>query len=151
MILTNLLKLPPLLILSFKERTPLQDTFVKLEKYYKASSDLVLAARRRKPRIFQRIRMESFQISVPNSVRFPSEPKSALPLIQDLAKSPETSRLLSRFHGSESAASAAVLRRLDSSRSDVKIHAEVELLFYCELHADSVRPRVLCANKSACY
>jgi hypothetical protein len=95
--------------------------------------------------------VESFQISVPNSVRFPSEPKSALPLIQDLAKSPETSRLLSRFYGSESAASAAVLRRLDSSRSDVKIHAEIELLFYCELHADSVRPRVLCANKSACY
>jgi OTT_1508-like deaminase len=137
--------------LSFKERTSLQDTLVKLGQYYKASSDLVLAARRRKTRIFRRIRVKSFQISVPNSVRFPSEPKSALPLIQDLAISPETSRLLGRFHGSESAASAAVLRRLDSSRSGIKIHAEIKLLFYYELHPDSVRPRVLCANKSACY
>lgn len=137
--------------LSSKERTSLQDTLVKLGQYYKASSDLVLVARRRKSRIFRRIQVESFQISVPDSVRFPSKLKSALPLIKNLAESPETSRLLSRFHGSESAANAALLHRLNSSRSGIKIHAEIKLLFYYELHPESMRPRVLCANKSACY
>jgi len=137
--------------LSFKERASLQDTLVKLGQYYKASSELVWAARRRKYRIFRRIRVKSFQISVPDSMKLPSKSMSALPLIKNLVTFPETSHLLSRFHGSELAANTALLRRLDNSRSGIKIHAEIKLLFYYEVHPENVRPRVLCANKSACY
>jgi hypothetical protein len=32
-----------------------------------------------------------------------------------------------------------------------KIHAEIQLLFFYELHPDRPRPRVICSSKSACY
>ncbi|TVY14781.1 hypothetical protein LARI1_G007475 [Lachnellula arida] len=32
-----------------------------------------------------------------------------------------------------------------------KVHAEVQLLFYYELHLDRPRPRIICSSKSACY
>jgi hypothetical protein len=32
-----------------------------------------------------------------------------------------------------------------------KIHAEIQLLFYYEIHPDSPKPRVICSSKSACY
>ena len=125
--------------LSFKERASLQDTLVKLAQYYRASSELVWAARRKKYQIFQRIRVKSFQISVPHSIKLPSKPMSALPLIKNLVAIPETSHLLSRFHGSEVAANTALLRRLDNSRSGIKIHAEIKLLFYYEVHPENVK------------
>jgi hypothetical protein len=72
-------------------------------------------------------------------------------LINHLLRSPETSKLLEWFHGSKSAADTAPLRRLESSRSAIKIHAEIKLLFYYETHPKNVRPRIICANKSAYY
>ncbi|TVY31847.1 hypothetical protein LSUB1_G008297 [Lachnellula subtilissima] len=32
-----------------------------------------------------------------------------------------------------------------------KVHAEIQLLFYYELHPDCPRPRIICSSKSACY
>ncbi|KAG9227964.1 hypothetical protein BJ875DRAFT_530805 [Amylocarpus encephaloides] len=32
-----------------------------------------------------------------------------------------------------------------------KVHAEIQLLFFYELHPDIPRPRVICSSKSACY
>ncbi|KAF8853841.1 hypothetical protein BDZ45DRAFT_677402 [Acephala macrosclerotiorum] len=133
------------------QRVSLEDTMRKLGQYYKASSELVLAARRRKCRIFQRIRVERFQTSVPDNIKQPSTSGSALPLIKHLLNSPATSKLLGRFHNSESFADAAILRRLNNSRSGIKVHAEIKLLFFYETHPEITRPRVICASKSACY
>ena len=137
--------------LSPVKKASLEDAVAKLGHYYKASYELVLAARRRKHRIFQRIQVKSFQINVPNDVKVPSKPGSAIPLINDLLQSPATSGLLRRFQGSKPAASAVLLRRLNRSRRGIKVHAEIKLLFYYEIHPENVRPRVICANKSACY
>jgi hypothetical protein len=137
--------------LSPKQRESLEDTVCKLGQYYKASSELVLAARRRKYRIFQKIRVERFQTSVLDNIKQPSESGSALPLIKHLLNLPATSKLLGRFHDSESFADAAILRRLNNSRSGIKVHAEVKLLFFYETHPEITRPRVICASKSACY
>ncbi|TAQ89111.1 hypothetical protein B7494_g2575 [Chlorociboria aeruginascens] len=32
-----------------------------------------------------------------------------------------------------------------------KVHAEIQLLFFYELHPDRLRPRYICSSKSACY
>ncbi|PSS18458.1 hypothetical protein M430DRAFT_120981 [Amorphotheca resinae ATCC 22711] len=32
-----------------------------------------------------------------------------------------------------------------------KVHAEIQLLFFYELHPDHPRPRIICSSKSACY
>ena len=137
--------------LSPAEKTCLEDRMAKLGQYYKASAELVLAARRKRYRIFERIRVESFQIRVPDDVRVPSNPGSAAPLIKTLQESNQACKLLQQFNGSESKASAALLRRLDNTRSGIKVHAEIKLLFYYESHPNVVKPRVICANKSACY
>ncbi|KFX95371.1 hypothetical protein O988_05807 [Pseudogymnoascus sp. VKM F-3808] len=33
----------------------------------------------------------------------------------------------------------------------IKVHAEIQLLFFYEAHANLPRPRIICASKSACY
>ena len=60
-------------------------------------------------------------------------------------------KLLQQFNGSESKASAALVQRLDGTRPGIKVHAEIKLLFYYESYPNSAKPRVICANKSACY
>ncbi|OJD23474.1 hypothetical protein ACJ73_05171 [Blastomyces percursus] len=132
------------------EKDALLDWLRKLGQYYKASRKLVLAARR-KWRLFQRIRVVPFQVEVPNEVRLPSRPGSALPLIRSLRASTDGSKLLQRFRGSESRADTALLQRLDGTRPSIKVHAEMKLLFYYECHPEIKRPRVICANKDACY
>lgn len=137
--------------LNSKQLASLEDAITKLGQYYKASSELVLAARRRKCRIFQRIRVEGFQTSVSDIIKKQSEPGSALPLINHFFNSPDTSKLLGRFHDSEHFADARILHRLNSSRSGIKVHAEIKLLFFYEIHPENARPRLICASKSACY
>ncbi|KFY23502.1 hypothetical protein V491_02510, partial [Pseudogymnoascus sp. VKM F-3775] len=34
---------------------------------------------------------------------------------------------------------------------DIKVHAEIQLLFFYEIHPQLPRPRIICASKSACY
>ncbi|MCJ1358532.1 MAG: hypothetical protein MMC33_008532 [Icmadophila ericetorum] len=130
------------------ERALIMDAVGKLGQYYKATSELVLAARRRRCQIFQRIRVTSFQTCVPENIRLPSQLGSALPLLNNL---PETSNFLAKFRGSMSDADTALIERLNRSRSALKVHAEMKLLFYYETHPETVRPRIICANKSACY
>ena len=137
--------------LGVAERTRLRDRMAKLAQYYKASTELILAARRKRYRIFRRIRVESFQIRVPDEVRMPSNPGSATPLIKALHESNRAPKLLRQFNGSESKASAALVQRLDGTRPGIKVHAEIKLLFYYESCPNKAKPRVICANKSACY
>ncbi|KFY80281.1 hypothetical protein V499_00835, partial [Pseudogymnoascus sp. VKM F-103] len=35
--------------------------------------------------------------------------------------------------------------------ADIKVHAEIQLLFFYELHPHLPRPRIICSSKSACY
>jgi hypothetical protein len=81
----------------------------------------------------------------------PSKPGSALPLVDHLLQSHETSNLLHRYLGSKSAVDAALTPRLNGERAGIKLHAEIKLLFYHESHPAHTRPRVICTNKSACY
>ena len=105
----------------------------KLGQYYKASTELILAARR--------IRVETFQLHVPDEVRMPSNPGAATPLIKALQESNRASKMLRQFNGSESRASA-VLKRLDGTRSAIKVHAEIKLLFYYETKVTPIMPNL---------
>ncbi len=137
--------------LSLGEKITIRDWVTKLGHYHNACAILVSAARRKRWSIFQNIRVESFQILIPESVRSPSAPGSAIPLLKSLRDSPGMSKVLERFGNSESKACTALLNRLDSTRSGIKIHAEIKLLFYYETYPVSLKPRIICANKSACF
>ena len=88
---------------------------------------------------------------MPDNVCKPSNPSLAIPLIKALQESHHASKLLWQYNGSKSKASAALLQRLDGIRPGIKVHAEIKLLFYYESHPNSIKPRVICANTSACY
>jgi len=95
--------------------------------------------------------VEIFKLHVPDEVRMPSNPGAATPLIKALQDSNRASKMLRQFNGSESRASAALLKRLDGTRSAIKVHAEIKLLFYYESHPDNAKSRVICAYRSVCY
>jgi hypothetical protein len=40
---------------------------------------------------------------------------------------------------------------IPASVQDAKVRAEMQLLFFYELHPDRPRPRIICSSKSACY
>jgi len=52
---------------------------------------------------------------------------------------------------SEVKANNQFVQRTRKTLKDAKIHAEVQLLFYCELEAFKLPPRVFCSTKDACF
>jgi hypothetical protein len=121
----------------------------KIGQYYKASIKLVSAVKRNA--VFQKIRVGIFQIGVPVEVRTPSPPGSALPFIERLMSAPCSKKVSQRFGGSNIEADANLLKRINGTRSGIKVHAEIKLLFYYEINPYGRKPRVMCANKDACY
>lgn len=52
---------------------------------------------------------------------------------------------------SEVEASDQFVQQTRKTLKDAKIHAEIQLLFYCELEAFKLPPRVFCSSKDACF
>jgi hypothetical protein len=117
----------------------------KLGRYYSAASELVCAARDRNCPLFKSVQVKSFKIQVPPSIKdvFPELQLSSWP------------KAIAHLLGSDSEEAKKVTNLIEKGiterRGFQKIHAEIQLLFYYELHPDSPRPRVICSSKSACY
>ena len=129
----------------------INNLMLKLGQYYRAAKQLVLAARRRQYRIFQSVRVRAFQIDLPRDIKIHAKPGSSIPLIKDLSRRSGMFSLLERFQNSEVQADRALVQRLNNTRCGIKVHAEIKLLFFYELHPYIRRPRVIAANKSSCY
>ena len=139
-------------------RNHLLSSVGKLGRYYSASQDLIHAVRREQYSIFNRICVESFQLpSMPKShvVEHASTLQSS---INDLVKR-ETScrsrgaafsaqKYLGKFYSSKE---REFQKRTSSSSVPWKVHAEIQLLFFHELHKVDLPPRAICASKSPCY
>ncbi|KAH8656125.1 hypothetical protein BGZ60DRAFT_546315 [Tricladium varicosporioides] len=52
---------------------------------------------------------------------------------------------------SEVEASNRFVQQTKKTLKEAKIHAEIQLLFYCELKASKLPPRVVCSTKDACF
>ncbi|KFY31785.1 hypothetical protein V493_00793 [Pseudogymnoascus sp. VKM F-4281 (FW-2241)] len=118
----------------------LKDSVAKLGNYYKACSQHVAAAMRKKCSVFGKIKVEDYQITFPQTIKS-SIPTSILPIfksqIESLQQGPRVIPTL--------------LRRVSIMRPCIKLHAEIKLLFFYETHPENTRPRVIAANKSCCY
>lgn len=133
------------------DATKWSNLITKLGQYYRATTQLVLAARRKRYRIFRSIKVQTFQINVPQDVRIHTKTGSSIPLFRSLSNHVEFSGLMNRLGGSEARADGALVRRLNNTRSAIKIHAEIKLLVFYELHPTIRRPRIISANKSSCF
>jgi len=134
----------------------LPDAFGKLGRYFSVASELVCAARDRKCRVFSTIRVESCQIEVPSTVLALAAPASITEAVSGLFQSPDLSKkskatlkkqLVSSLSQSELEFRKAMLGICQNG----KVHAEMQLLFFYELHPRNLQPRVICSSKSACY
>ena len=128
----------------------MKDWLAKLGHYYNACVRLVSSAMKKRS-LFRNIRVESFEIELPTTVRSFSVAGAAIPLLKSFQDAPGMSKALQRYGNSQNKACNVLLDRLDGTRAGIKVHAEVKLLFYYATHPVKLKPRVICANKSACY
>ena len=122
----------------------------KLGRYYSTCSFLIVAARRLS--IFRSIRVESVRLSMPVSPPlWTARYEPSLSGTLDRILEPQTKRLTHRWVGSIASAEAKFCSQLAAYPKSYKIHAEIQLLFYYEMHPEIRRPRVICSSKSACF
>ena len=127
------------------------DSLQKLGHYYRATGQLTAAARRKKCHLFRNIRVTSFDIKVPATVRKPHTRGESMALLRRLVKEVDGAKLLAQFQGSDSIADGAIIKKLNEARSGLKIHAEIKLLLFYECHPQPRQPRLIAASKSSCY
>ena len=126
---------------SLKEHLP--KAMTKLGQYFSAASDLVSAARDRSCRLFRNIRIEPFQIEVPPFIK--ELPCCSIPLALN---KPKGNLQIRRIKEAEKSLQKRVSEITEGGR---KVHAEIQLLFFYELHPNLPRPRFICSSKKACY
>ena len=130
----------------------------KLGRYYTASRELICAARSKSHNIFRHVTIETCQVPGPSSVLVSKSFSTLTNAVQNVIR-PGTSKQQKALRGSIETILSKPLRTceeefrsriLDNSKAR-RVHAEIQLLFFYELHPDILRPRVICSSKSACY
>ena len=139
-------------------KTFLPEAVGKLGRYYSISHELVGIARSEEYSIFNSITIETSP--TPRPSRPLSVDKNVHPLtaLQNILRprSAEQSKLLKP--SLERCLAKPIQVILDEFRlaiteyhKSVKVHAEIQLLFFYELNPERIRPRTICSSKSACY
>ncbi len=121
----------------------LPKAMAKLGQYFSVASDLVSAARDRSCRLFRNIRIEPFQIQVPPFIK--ESPCCSITLA---LKKPKENLQIRRIKEAEKSLHKRVSEISEGGR---KVHAEIQLLFFYELHPNLPQPRFICSSKKACY
>jgi len=139
---------------SLKDHLP--EALGKLERYYAAASELVCAARDRQCRAFLAVQIEACQIQVAHQNLVLNAPVPIYEAVDGLFQSSNLSqkarsRLKGQLASSLSQSDITFRRRMADISQQGKIHAEIQLLFFYEIHPRILRPRVICSSKSACY
>jgi hypothetical protein len=134
----------------------LPQAFDKLGRYYSAAHELVCAARDRYCRVFLTIRIESCQFNVPAGALALHVPASINQAVNGLFQSSNVSdesetMLRMQLASYLSPSGNDFSERIAGISQNGKVHAEIQLLFFYELQPNSLRPRVICSSKSACY
>jgi hypothetical protein len=130
----------------------------KLGRYYSASQDLIRAARTKQYSVFKSISVEMCQLPNPPQsclTRTPSTLEDAIknlistePTLKNCGLPGSIRNYLGRLY---SAKSEKFKVWTSNSRTSWKVHAEIKLLFFYELHKTDLPPRVICSSKSPCY
>ena len=127
----------------------------KLGRYYTISCDLVAAARGRHSHLFRRVSVSIVEFPIPDHICCRGRSSSLKGAVENVIShkgwQSAEKRLQSYFSNRLAAAEKTFQSRLPAKTNAWKIHAEIKLLFYYELHPTTNRPRVICSSKSACY
>ena len=153
--LQDLLNTIPNRIIGPASRKNLLNIISKVARYREAARFLYRTAKK----IPLVRRMKIVLVGLPQSVF------QKIPANQYTPTLPSTVSRLSTLHGqrwnvgqvcrllnvSEVEANDRFAQQTRKTLKDAKIHAEIQLLFYCELEASKLPPRVVCSTKDACF
>ncbi|KAI9786770.1 MAG: hypothetical protein M1835_002969 [Candelina submexicana] len=130
----------------------------KVGRYYSASYELICAARTREWSIFKQIRIDVCRIGVFDEASLPRPecvPFTAAiqRVMRDNGKHQQNlGKTVANYLGKpHSSIQETFQESWDTGVKFAKIHAEIQLLLFYELHPELQRPRVICSSKSACY
>ncbi|KAL9609458.1 MAG: hypothetical protein Q9167_005787 [Letrouitia subvulpina] len=138
-------------------KTSLSEAVEELGRYYSISYELVCVARSEEYSIFNSITIETSPTprpSQPLNVDKNIHPVTALQNIlrPRTAESRPLKPLLEKCLGKPIRSILNEFRRaIATYHESVKVHAEIQLLFFYELNSERIRPRTICSSKSACY
>ena len=124
----------------------------KLGYYFSISRDLYSAAWNRKYHIFDHVKVEVIQIrNTANSVS-PRLPTNLTACLERVQKSQNLERPVSDLARLSSEGEKRLFNQTVSRAPKYwKVHAEMQLLLYYEIHPNLKKPRVICSSKDACY
>ena len=139
-------------------KTFLPEAVGKLGRYYSISYELVCVARSEEYSIFNSITIETsptLRPSQPSDVDKNVHPLTAL---QNILRPGSAVQSRSLKPSLERCLGKPIQVILDEFRvtiadyyKSVKVHAEIQLLFFYELNSERLRPRTISSSKSACY
>lgn len=143
-------------VLDTRLKTSLPEVLGKIGRYYATASELICAARDRKCRVFLKVGIEPCQIEVPREFLLLDGPVSIQKAVDDLFPTSGRSQgsksiLKGRLVSSPSRLDAKFNESMAETIRVGRVHAEIKILFFYELHPRGIRPRVICSSKSACY
>ena len=139
-------------------KTSLPEIVGKLGRYYSSCAFLIEASR--KLSIFKSIQVACIEspapVCLPSSIRT-SKPSLLGTLGRITGTDAQTLRRMSIRSSNmthfidHTSAEANFLTFWGAPRGSFKVHAEIQLLFFYELHTEKPKPRVICSSKSACF
>jgi hypothetical protein len=133
-------------------------TVEKLGRYFSASRDLIRAARTKKYTVFNNIAVEMCQLPGPPNSFFCRNETTLEDSIDNLMEQEPTLKnctlpaSVRTYLGKLYSARSDNFRHwMSSSRTSLKVHAEIQLLFFYEMNKVDMPPRIICSSKSPCY
>jgi hypothetical protein len=93
---------------------------------------------------------ESFFDLVPTNIDTSNLASTIINIGAEYRKS-EVSYICRLLNTTESQANGTIATQTRKTMTEAKIHAEIQLLYYCELNNLGLPPRVICSSKDACY
>ena len=136
----------------------LPEAVEKLGRYYSISYELVCVVRSKDYSIFNSITIETsptLRPSQPLNVDKNVHPLTALQNILRPGSAVQSRSLKPSLERCLGKPIQVILNEFRLAIADyyksVKVHAEIQLLFFYELNSERIRPRTICSSKSACY
>ena len=136
----------------------LPEAVEKLGRYYSISYELVCVVRSKEYSIFNSITIETSPTLRPSQPLNVDKNVHPLTVLQNILRPGSAVQSRSLKPSLERCLGKPIQVILNEFRlaiadyyKSVKVHAEIQLLFFYELNSERIRPRTICSSKSACY
>ena len=152
--LERLLAIIPNRMMDPSSRKNLINIVSKVARYREAAQFLYRTARKyasvRRMKVVVADLPESFFNMAPVSFNRPNIAAS-LKTFDPVYRKSRINYICNLLNTTQSQANETIATQMTKTMTEAKIHAEIQLLYYCEVNDVRPTPRVICSSKDACY